>query len=118
MPSLTGIFGQFVIQNLTTGMYTWVDTPCGNTNVGGSEAEWIVERRPSSKTARTRGTMTSRTTDRVRSRPRMRTTGNQYVGYSDANNNQIDMVNGQGNLLSTVTPVDASTMNFEWHAFH
>ena len=44
MPSLTGVFGVSLIMNLTTSMYTYNYTPRGTTNVGGSEAEWIMER--------------------------------------------------------------------------
>src|SRR6202171_2354850 len=42
--SLTGPFGRFLIMNLTTGGYTFVNTPRAPTTVSGREAVWIMER--------------------------------------------------------------------------
>src|SRR5207237_7700877 len=42
--SLTGAFGRFLIMNLTTGGYMFVNTPRAPTSVSGREAGWIMER--------------------------------------------------------------------------
>lgn len=43
-PQYNGTDAQFVIENVTRSEYTAIYTPRGNTFVGGSEAEWIMER--------------------------------------------------------------------------
>ncbi len=113
MPSLTGFFGQFVIVNQATSMYTWVYTPRGSTDAGGSDAEWIMER----------PTVEGGLPDLADYNPSQmshavaRQVAGGYVTYQGAANEQITMLNGS-DTLSTVSAIDAVTMRFNWQAFH
>jgi len=109
-PDLAGYFGQFWINNLTTGQSTIVSTPRGSTTVSGSGAEWIMERPsgsgggyyflPNYGSATMQGAYASTPTG-----------GN--VDYQGDNNRQFTMVNGS-NTLSTVAPSDGTSMVFQW----
>jgi Peptidase A4 family len=113
MPSLTGFFGQFVIMNQTTSTTTWSYTPRGTTNVGGSEAEWIMERPTvNGRLADLADYGSARMSNAV-----ARKVAGGYVGYQGATNEQITMFNGN-DILSTVSAIDAVTMQFKWQAFH
>lgn len=113
MPSLTGFFGQFVIMNQTTSTTTWSYTPRGTTNVGGSEAEWIMERPTvNGGLADLADYGSARMSNAV-----ARKVAGGYVGYQGATNEQITMFNGN-DILSTVSAIDAVTMQFKWQAFH
>lgn len=113
MPSLTGVFGVSLIMNLTTSMYTYNYTPRGTTNVGGSEAEWIMERPTVNGSL---GELANYNSARM-SNAYARQVAGGYVGYQGSTNEQITMFNGS-DILSTVSAVDSTTMQFNWHAFH
>jgi hypothetical protein len=113
MPSLTGFFGVTLIMNLTTSAYTYNYTPRGATNVGGSEAEWIMER-PTVNGGLAE--LANYGSARMSNAYARRVAGG-YVGYQGATNEQITMFNNT-DILSTVSAVDSTTMQFNWHAFH
>jgi hypothetical protein len=112
-PTLSGFFGVFLIENWTSGYYTWVYTPVGTTKVVGSEAEWIMER---PKVGDALSDLANYEMANMFSAVARRTNG-QYVAYQGATNEQLTMINGP-DTLSTVAPVDSLAMEFMWHAFH
>jgi hypothetical protein len=112
-PTLSGYFGVFLIENMTTSQYTWIYTPVGSTVVTGSEAEWIMER-PTVNDAYP--DLADYGTARMWNALALNTAG-AYVFYQAAANEQITMFNGS-DILSTVTPVNTSSMQFNWKAFH
>jgi Peptidase A4 family len=116
-PTLSGAFGVFFIQNLTTGEYTWVYTPVGSTVVTGSEAVWIMERPTVGGSLPDLANFHSATMFNAYARRAGAVRHGGYVAYQGANNNQITMFNG-ADTLSTVTPIDAYSMRFDWRAFH
>jgi hypothetical protein len=121
-PDLTGFFGQFWIENLTTSQSTIVYTPRGGTTVVGSEAEWIMER---TELIAANGTTSfpdladygSATMFNAWARRSNSPRHQGYVSYQGDTNVQITMVNGS-DTLSTVAPIDAVSMRFSWQAFH
>ena len=116
-PSLSGFFGQFVIQNLTTSEYTWIYTPVGATSLSGSEAVWIMERPSLGSSLTDLADYGSTVMSSAYARRTNSARHQGYVPYQGANNLQITMSNG-GDTLSTVTPIDAYSMRFNWQAFH
>jgi hypothetical protein len=116
-PTLSGVFGVLAFENLTTSESTWVYTPVGTTVVGGSEAEWIMERPTVGGSlpdlADYGSTRIFNAWARRANSPRHR----GYVPYSDSHNVQITMING-ADTLSTVTAIDTTSMRFDWRAFH
>lgn len=119
-PDLSGGFGVFWLTNNTTGVYTSVYTPVGSTSVGGSEAEWIVER-PTLGSAL--ADLADYGTAQIYYAYARHPLSPKHQGYfnccDSANPNLLNytMVNGSTNL-STVAIADSQTMNFTWQAFH
>jgi hypothetical protein len=116
-PTLSGAFGVFFIENMTTSEYTWVYTPVGSTSVGGSEAVWIMERPTVGGGLPDLADYGRATMFNAYARRAGAARHGGYVPYQGANNNQITMFNG-GDTLSTVTPIDTYSMRFDWRAFH
>jgi hypothetical protein len=116
-PSLGGAFGQFVVMNLTTSESTWIYTPVGTTSVTGSEAVWIMERPSLGTNLPDLADYGSTTMSSAYARKANSARHQGYVSYQGANNLQITMNNG-ATTLSTVTPIDAYSMRFDWQAFH
>jgi Peptidase A4 family len=121
-PDLTGFFGQFWLENLTTSQSTIVYTPRGSTTVVGREAVWIMER---TELIAANGTTSfpdladygSATMLNAWARRSNSPRHQGYVSYQGDTNVQITMVNGS-DTLSTVAPIDAVSMRFSWQAFH
>lgn len=113
MPTLSGAFGVFLIMNLSRGTSTWIYTPVGGTSVSGSEAVWIMERPTVDGSLPDLANYGSA----IVSSAHARKTGGGYIDYQGARNKQITMVNGT-DILSTVTPIDAHSMRFDWQRFN
>ena len=126
-PTLSGSFGCFLLMNLTAGVGTSFTTPVGTTTVGGSEAVWIVERPllyfPASgifgKSTRYAylGNYGSVVISDAFARKANSPSGSGFVSYFGARNRQITMIDSFLNTLSTVTPIDLTSMRFDWKAF-
>jgi hypothetical protein len=115
--SLTGPFGRFLIMNLTTGGYTFVNTPRAPTTVSGREAVWIMERPTVGGSLPDLANYGSAVMYNASAR-RVNSARHQgYVPYLGGNNKQDTMVNG-ADTLSTVTAIDSSSMRFDWKAFN
>jgi hypothetical protein len=121
-PSLSGFFGVFLLMNLTTPQTTSIYTPVGTTRVIGTEAVWIMER-PTiliplitylSDLANYGSATMSNAYARKANSPR----GSGYVAYFSLPYFQFTMSNFAGTTLSTVTPIDSSTMRFDWQNFN
>jgi hypothetical protein len=120
-PKLDGGFGFTYIHNFRTGEFTMSPTPRGNTNVSGTQAEWIMERPTRTDAYGTkyfptladygRATM-SGAYARMADSP----FGSGYVNYQDRPNVQITMFASTvgGDILSTVRALDAQSMEFRW----
>jgi hypothetical protein len=115
-PSRTGN-AAFIINNLTKGVWTVVNTPRGTTRVGGSEAVWITERPTvggSLPDLANFGTVTM--TEALAGRED-HTDFWPYLGTSPSFDNTINtMVNGS-DVLATVTALDSQSMRFNWQRF-
>ncbi|WP_411121828.1 G1 family glutamic endopeptidase [Streptomyces sp. x-19] len=114
-PVMNGGFGLFSLANQTTGQYTRVMTARGSTAVSGSQTAWIMERptiQGGHSDLATYGTATMKYPLAETANPV------NWVGYLDANNDQIMMVDADGITLSTVTAVDGDTMQFTWHRYN
>jgi len=114
--NLSGPSGIFWIQNDTNGEYTFVETPRGTTNVVGSEAVWIMERPTiyGSNGTKSLATLADYGTA---------TMSSAYAGsnatttaYGDGPEIRITMSNGP-DVLSTVTPLSSTSMQFNWKAY-
>jgi hypothetical protein len=115
--SLTGAFGRFLIMNLTTGAYTFVNTPRAPTSVSGRVAVWIMERPTVGGSLPDLANYGSAVMYNASAR-RVNSPRHQgYVPYLGGNNKQDTMVNG-ADTLSTVTAIDSSSMRFDWKAFN
>jgi len=114
IPYLSGPDGIFIIDDVTRGEYTSVATPRGTTNVGGSEAEWIMER------PTVGGSLPDLANYGVAfmwNASALSAKTYNWVNYSAAANQQIFMYNGS-DLLSTAYYLTPSEMFFVWTAFH
>jgi hypothetical protein len=121
-PSLSGAFAFFILENLTTHVSTYLNTPVGTTRVGGSEAVWIMERptlTPSNGNPFLPDLANyNSATLSIAIAHQANSAANQgYVDYQGLRNKQISMING-ANTLSTVTPIDATSMRFNWQRFN
>ena len=115
-PNLNGPNAYFMLENATIGKYTIVTAARGNTEVLGSQAEWIMERptagfsdgTPNYTSLSEYGTATLSGAY----------AGNATVGtaYGNGPEIQITMVNGN-DLLSTVTSLNETQMQFNWHGY-
>ena len=116
-PTLSGAFGVFLLENLTTSQYTSIYTPVGSTRVGGSEAVWIMERPTVGGNLPDLADYGSATMLNAYARKANSPRGTGYVPYQGARSRQITMFNAS-DTLSTVTPIDTYSMQFNWEAFH
>ncbi len=116
-PTLSGAFGFFLIMNLSTGVTASYSTPVGSTKVGGGEAVWIMERPTlSGNVLPDLADYSSAVMYNAMARKANSPRHQGYVGYQGARNKQITMFNG-ADTLSTVSPIDAYSMRFNWQAF-
>lgn len=116
-PTLSGAFGIFLIMNLSTGVSTSIYTPVGGTHVSGSEAVWIMERPTVGGSLPDLADYRSAVMSSASARKANAARHEGYVAYQGARNKQISMVNG-ADILSTVTPIDANSMRFNWLRFN
>jgi hypothetical protein len=116
-PTLSGAFGIFLIMNLSTGVSTSIYTPVGATSVSGSEAVWIMERPTVNGSLPDLANYGSAIMSSASARRVNAARHQGYVAYQGARNKQITMVNG-ADILSTVTPIDAYSMRFNWQRFN
>lgn len=116
-PTLSGGFGIFLIMNLSTGVSASIYTPVGGTHVSGSEAVWIMERPTVGGSLPDLADYRSAIMSSASARKANAARQQGYVAYQDARNKQISMLNGT-DILSTVTPIDANSMRFNWLRFN
>ena len=116
-PTLSGAFGIFLIMNLSSGAYTNIYTPVGGTRVSGSEAVWIMERPTVGNSLPDLANYGSAIMSSASARKANAKRHQGYIAYQGARNKQITMVNG-ADVLSTVTPIDANSMRFNWQRFN
>jgi len=123
-PSLSGLYAIAFVEDVSRGEYTTIYTcrgfsifgACTNlaqTAIGGSEAEWIMERP-------TVGGSLPDLADYSYSYmydAYAEKTNASWVTYNGANNQQIFMYNGN-DLLSGVYPSGSTTMLFYWYNWH
>jgi hypothetical protein len=115
--SLSGIFGRFLIMNLTTGQVAQIYTPRGSTIVSGREAVWIMERPKVGGSLPSLADYGSATIYYAEAR-RINSARHQgYVNYLTGNTQVDTMTDSAGTILSTVTAVDSQSMRFDWKAF-
>jgi len=117
--SLSGPFGVFLVSDLTTGVSTYIDTPVGSTVVGGSEAEWIMER-PTFGT--TPADLADYNTGSIYWAYARRPNSGRHQGYVNCCNGSTSVNitmnnNATGNVLSTASTPDAETVDYNWKAF-
>jgi len=120
-PSLAGKFGVALLFNLTTGVSTRIYTDRGDTRVGGSEAEWIMERPGvvprifvppfSYYVLADYGTAI---VYNAYAREANAARGRGYVAYQDAANRRLNMINPSGTVLSYVDALDRYSMKFHF----
>jgi hypothetical protein len=115
-PTLSGVFGIFLVMNLTTGTYSQIYTPVGSTSVSGSEAVWIMERPTVGGALPDLANYGTALMFNASARKANASGGQGYIAYQGARNKQISMINGS-DTLSSVTPVTASSMLFTWQHF-
>jgi len=112
-PYLGGADGIFWIENISRREYTTIYTARGSTYVGGSEAEWIMERP-------TVGGSLPDLADYSYAYMYdawAYQTNNTWMNYDGANYEQIAMYNGS-DLLSYVYPITNTEMLFWWFNWH
>jgi hypothetical protein len=115
-PTLSGAFGIFLIMNQTTGVSTNIFTPVGSTHVGGSEAVWIMER--PTLTGGVLPDLAKYTAATMSNASARQANSSHFLPYQGAANKQITMTNAANTAnLSTVTPINASSMLFLWQQF-
>jgi len=123
-PSLSGLYAISFVEDVSRGEYTTIYncrglsifgacTNIGQTVIGGSEAEWIMER-PTVNGSLPDLSDYSYTYmyDAYAEKP-----AGTWVTYNGANNQQIFMYNGS-HLLSGVYPSGTTTMLFDWFNWH
>jgi hypothetical protein len=113
MPNHQGFFGQFVVINLTTGVGGWNYTPRGTTVVGGSEAEWIMERPTVNGSLADLANYGAASTDFGWARK----PNAGFTTCCGSTSINITMTNG-GTTLSTASAPNDQTSNSTWKAFH
>ena len=115
--SLSGVFGRFLIMNLTTGHVAQISTPRGSTVVSGREAVWIMERPTVNNSLPDLADYGSATVYYAEAR-RINSGRHQgYVNYLTGSTQADTMTDSAGKILSTVTAVDSQSMRFDWKAF-
>ena len=117
--SLSGPFGVFLVSNMTTQTSTYIYTPIGSTSVGGSEAEWIMERPTFGTTPADLANYNSGSIYWAYARRPNSARHQGYVNCCQGSTSvNITMTNNvTGNTLSTATTPDAGTVDFTWKAF-
>ena len=114
LPTLSGAFGIFLIMNLSSGFsISPIHTPVGGTRVSGAEAVWIMERPTVAGSLPDLANYGSATMSSAAARK----ANAGFIAYQGARNKQISMVNGT-DIRSTVTPIDAYSMRFDWQRFN
>jgi hypothetical protein len=118
-PKVDGAFGFTYIHNFRTGEFTLVQTDRGGTTVGGSEAEWIMERTqitPSGGTPfyPTLADYSTAVMSGAYARLADSQFGKGYLNYQGAPNRQLRMENSARDVLSVVRAIDAESMEFIW----
>ena len=116
-PTLSGAFGIFLMMNLSSCVSTSIYTPIGGTRVSGSEAVWIMERPTVAGSLPDLANYGSAIMSSASARKANAAPHQGYIAYQGARNKQITMVNGP-DILSTVTPIDANSMRFDWQRFN
>jgi hypothetical protein len=126
-PSISGTFGQFLIMNLTTQQTARMNTPVSGTNVTGKQAVWIAERPTQffpatgifgpSQGLYDLANYGSFVMYNAHARKAKSPRGTGYVPYYDLRSIQLSMTNAIGDVLSSVTPLDSTSMRFDWHKF-
>jgi len=123
-PSLAGLYAIAFVEDVSRGEYTTVYncrgfsifgacTSIAQTNIGGSEAEWIMERPTVGGSLPDLSDYSySYMYDAYAEKP-----SGSWVTYNGANNQQIFMYNGS-DLLSGVYPSGSTTMLFYWYNWH
>jgi len=123
-PSLTGLFAIGFVEDISRGEYTYVYNCRGlsiygiclnvnQTNIGGSEAEWIMERPLVNGSL---PDLSDYNYTYMYDAYALQTNG-YYTNYNGANNQQIYMYNGN-DLLSAAYPWSSSTILFDWYNWH
>jgi hypothetical protein len=118
-PKLEGAFGFTYIHNFRTGEFSFIPTDRGRTLVGGTEAEWIVERTQITPAGGTPYYPTLADYGKVvmsgaYARFADSPFGTGYVPYQGSSNLQLTMTDSAGAVLSTVRPLDTQSMEFRW----
>ena len=117
--SLSGAYGIFFIEDLSSSphQYTTIYTPKGSTYVGGSEAEWIMER-PGVGCGTCYGDLADYgITYMFDAYAHIVNAGPYFMNYDGASYQQIFMWNGN-DLLSGAYPLTRSEMVFYWFGYH
>ena len=123
-PSLSGLYAISFVEDISRGEYTTVYNcrgisifgaclPFGQVNIGGSEAEWIMER---PTVGGSLPDLADYSYTFMYDAYALKTNG-YWTTYNGANNQQIFMYNGN-DLLSGVYPWNSTTMLFEWFNWH
>jgi Peptidase A4 family len=123
-PSLSGLYAIAFVEDISRGEYTTIYncrgfsifgacTNIAQTNIGGSEAEWIMER---PTVGGSLPDLADYSYSYMYAAYAEKPTGS-WITYNGANNQQIFMYNGN-DLLSGVYPSGSSTMLFYWFNSH
>jgi hypothetical protein len=108
-----GSVASFMVTNLTNSQSTTVQTPVGNTSVSCSEAEWIMERPTVNSSLPDLADYGLAVMREAWATPDEAT----WYTYQGDTNVQYTMVNGS-DLLSSVVPINDTTMLFAWARFN
>ncbi len=123
-PTLSGLYAIAFVEDVSRGEYTTVYncrgfnlfgacTNIAQTNIGGSEAEWIMER---PTVGGSLPDLADYSYSYMYAAYAEKPTGS-WITYNGANNQQIFMYNGS-DLLSGVYPSGSTTMLFYWFNWH
>jgi hypothetical protein len=113
--SAYGNVAYFWFEDVTSGQYAYVSTPFASGVFSGSSAEWIMER----PTVNDNLPSLANYSVAIVSNPWAHRADNRWYGYTggdEVRSDQITMFNGP-NALSTVFPVNADHMQFQWLAY-
>jgi len=123
-PSLSGLYAIGFVEDISRGEYTYIYncrglsifgicTNAAQTNISGSEAEWIMERPTVNGSL---PDLADYNYTFMYDAYALQTNG-YYMNYNGANNQQIYMYNGN-DLLSAPYSWNSSTILFEWYNWH
>jgi peptidase A4-like protein len=114
-PFLGGGYGSFFLENLTTSEHTYVFTPVGATAVGGSEAEWIMERPTVGGQLPALANYGSASMSHAYARRAGSSGRKGFVPYHGAETMHLTMMNTtRANTLATATPINTQSIQFDW----